>query len=191
MIRLRKKNRYKKCYSSCELLNYGLELNKKYEREISNYQAKLDLFKELYSNNEIVLSFKEHNGYDTIVTVLTEYSRHVSKFSMTFHAYIIQGNKLKKMQTLFTDVFMNENNEYRIHIVDFVGRVNEGYGSIVMSQFLEYIKSLPVKTISGWLSPVDLNRSEEHKELLFHFYTKFGFQITENNNTYNIHKILS
>ncbi len=61
-----------------------------------------------------------------------------------------------------------------IEIVDWTAYpVNHGYGSILMSMVLEHYRNAGYQTISGWLSPVD----NDHKERLYHFYRKHGFQI--------------
>lgn len=177
--------KHKSCYNDCELLQYGIELNNKYEKEIfylNNRIKIVDKIKELCSDNEKILLFKNHNDDEILVTVTTDLANKIiNRFSLTFHAYIIENYHLKKVQTLFADVDIKENNEYYVHIIDFVGEGNKGYGTIVMEQFLEYLKTMPVSLVTGWLSPVDLKCSEEHKELLLHFYSKFGFKITEDN----------
>lgn len=53
---------------------------------------------------------------------------------------------------------------------------NKGYGSLMMRELIEYAKQHGIKYIDGWLSGVDAN----HLERLYHFYHKFGFIITPN-----------
>lgn len=53
---------------------------------------------------------------------------------------------------------------------------NKGYGSSLMAKLIEFAKVNGFKGIEGWLSHVDFN----HKERLYHFYRKFGFDIISN-----------
>ena len=46
----------------------------------------------------------------------------------------------------------------------------------MMQKLISYAKENGYKTIYGHLSTVDL----DHKDRLYHFYEKFGFVITEN-----------
>lgn len=55
-------------------------------------------------------------------------------------------------------------------------RNNRGYGSVMMKELIEYSKKNEYTQINGWLSKVDYN----HKERLYHFYQKFGFEIIQN-----------
>lgn len=51
---------------------------------------------------------------------------------------------------------------------------NQGYGSLMMNELLKYARECGYTHLYGNLSEVDL----DHKERLFHFYQKFGFEIT-------------
>lgn len=79
-----------------------------------------------------------------------------------------------------------------IHIIDFTINEmwqNQGYGSIVMKQLIKFAKYMNVSYISGELSFRDFGTSDdnetkrENRERLYHFYTKFGFEIDAKNNT--------
>lgn len=52
---------------------------------------------------------------------------------------------------------------------------NKGYGSAMMQKLIEYAKENGYSRLYGNLSDVDIG----HKERLYHFYEKFGFEITE------------
>ena len=52
---------------------------------------------------------------------------------------------------------------------------NKGYGSAMMQKLIEYAKENGYSHIYGNLSDVDIG----HKDRLYHFYEKFGFEITE------------
>ena len=53
--------------------------------------------------------------------------------------------------------------------------INKGYGSQMMRELVSYAKQNGFKRIWGNLSSVDM----DHKERLYHFYEKFGFDIEE------------
>lgn len=65
---------------------------------------------------------------------------------------------------------------------------DKGYGSILLSELIEFAISKNIDYIDGWLSRSDV---EDHKDRLFRFYQKFGFSITKDcsandNRLYNI-----
>lgn len=53
---------------------------------------------------------------------------------------------------------------------------NRGYGSSMMKELIEYSRHNEFAHINGWLSKVDY----DHKDRLYHFYQKFGFEIIQN-----------
>lgn len=53
--------------------------------------------------------------------------------------------------------------------------INKGYGSQMMRELISYAEQNSFKRIWGNLSNVDM----DHKERLYHFYQKFGFDIEE------------
>lgn len=69
-----------------------------------------------------------------------------------------------------------QNQELRINDIEIFNEEhrNKGYGSELMKRVLEYSEKKKIKKIIGELSVVDY----DHKEMLFHFYKKFGFDIT-------------
>ena len=52
---------------------------------------------------------------------------------------------------------------------------NKGYGSAMMQKLIEYAKENGYSRLYGNLSVVDIG----HRDRLYHFYEKFGFEITE------------
>ncbi len=54
-------------------------------------------------------------------------------------------------------------------------KYNKDYGSAMMQKLIEYAKENGYSRIYGNLSDVDIG----HKDRLYHFYDKFGFEITE------------
>ena len=52
---------------------------------------------------------------------------------------------------------------------------NKGYGSAMMQKLVEYAKENSYSLLYGNLSDIDIG----HRDRLYHFYKKFGFEITE------------
>lgn len=57
--------------------------------------------------------------------------------------------------------------------------VNEGYGSLLLSNLIRLAKEYHAEEISGWISGVDYN----HIDRLVHFYEKHNFKVTLDENT--------
>lgn len=54
-------------------------------------------------------------------------------------------------------------------------KYNKGYGTAMMQKLIEYAQENGYSRLYGNLSDVDIG----HKDRLYHFYKKFGFEITE------------
>ena len=75
-----------------------------------------------------------------------------------------------------------------LYIIDFLTKrqcdENHGYGTKLMTAFINYAKKKNIPAIKGWLSPIDLDKSDNINRL-YHFYNKkFGFSIDENKRIY-------
>lgn len=160
----------------------------------SNYKRLVDENKESTTNTEFLSCIKQiNNKYENIVfigkhkdiniyiTQCVEFDCKGRLSAVSFYCYTVGlTGKAQKIMSLYSAVLYNEELNYidHIHIQDFIGsEINQGYGSIVMQQFLKFFKTLHVDKVTGFLSFVDLGRSPEHKQLLYHFYQKFGFEI--------------
>ena len=63
-----------------------------------------------------------------------------------------------------------------VHIEDWsCESENMGYGSTLMTHLINYLKVAECHCLTGYICPVDF----DHEDKLRHFYTKFGFQITD------------
>lgn len=168
---------------NCELLYAASVKDQKLKCALHTEQEFKKYIHKLTSNGEIVLSVLEHNNLNTVITAQPEYTYN-EVASINFYAYSHEIGGLKRKQTLYAKVWIQENHLWIIKIIDFLGEVNRGYGSLVMKAFLDYIKQFPVEKVIGWLSPVDYGQSEDYKEMLIHFYTKFGFTVTTDYNIF-------
>lgn len=176
----------KNCYLKCDRLkdsfltiqsltceNNKLQLNEKLLIALENFHE--------YHQN--ICHICKHNGEFVIITVENEFKYKGYLDKINFYAYVcnIYSKKFKRVQTLYSELrYSHDTYELpkSIYIIDFLGEMNKGYGSIVMTQFLTYIKSLnlsSIKKVTGFLSYVD----NDHWDLLIHFYQKFGFKIAD------------
>lgn len=171
---------FKRVCNNCEETKKLYERARKSETRnatlVSN-SISFSKLKDLYSHNEKILYFGEHNDEHVAIIVAWGSVNSINApMDCSFYLNTITVNGFVRKQVLLTTFRMNKANKYDIHIDDFNGVVNQGYGTLMMEQFLEYIKVFPVNEITGYLSSSDL---EERRELLHHFYKKFGFDISE------------
>lgn len=146
-------------------------------------QSRLQLKKFLEhfnSKDEEIFSILYHNKQPFVITVELLYDITYNLLrEISFYGYI--PNSLYRENTLWATVSYCKNNGHitALTLMDNIGNIrNQGYGSLMMHAFLQYAKHLHVPKITGWLSPHD-TQQENHKQLLYHFYQKFGFKISK------------
>lgn len=122
---------------------------------------------------------KTINSY-FLITVENEFNFHRVLSGLNFYGYILEPYKEHptKVMRLNTEIIYNDKLKYieGIYLEEIIGDSNKGYGSKVMKSFLEYIRPLHVKYVTGTLSMVD-EIDLENKSRRDHFYKKFGFKI--------------
>lgn len=179
LLRAFLRNHYcSKCHGMDLLINRNMELQQQNHLLLDKshiYSALLKFSK----HNESIVKIHLLNDNPVVITVQTEYNYKGFLSAINFYGYEYQQpHGFQKVQTLFAEIAYNANLPSYLYIIDFRGIMNHGYGSLVMSEFLQYVRSLnisSIKTICGFLSPVDA----DHWDMLYHFYRKFGFEITE------------
>ncbi len=68
-------------------------------------------------------------------------------------------------------------------IHDITGRIkNKGLGSLLICELIKLCEQQKAPCIKGVLGDADLMDGTEHKERLLHFYKKFGFVVSLNDN---------
>ena len=106
------------------------------------------IYRPVYDDQSYIVSYYSDYGY--------------LRFCIT---HIPDGNKSELFASL---------NEGIITINDIkCVTINSGYGTILVSELINYAKENKIKTIEGWISDVD----GDHVERLMYFYSKFGFEI--------------
>lgn len=179
LLRFFVRNHYcNKCHEIDQLVKCNMELKRQdhlLQAKAHNYSALVDFNK----YNESIVKTQLHNGDPVVVTVQNEYNYKGFISAINLYGYAYQQTRgFQKVQSLFAEIVYTANLPSSIYIIDFRGIMNCGYGSIVMSEFLKYVRSLNISSIyeiNGFLSFVDA----DHWDMLKHFYKKFGFEITE------------
>ena len=69
-------------------------------------------------------------------------------------------------------------------IMDWHSKVqNQGYGSLMMKHLINFLRASGVRYVTGSIAPTDFKNEAK----LRHFYTKFGFKITDHGQSCGLH----
>ncbi|MBQ9166920.1 MAG: GNAT family N-acetyltransferase [Oscillospiraceae bacterium] len=72
----------------------------------------------------------------------------------------------------------------RASIMDWTSKVhNQGYGSLMMKHLINFLRASGIRYVTGSIAKTDF----DHEVKLRHFYTKFGFKITDYENSRGLH----
>lgn len=136
------------------------------------------------SRSENIMHIEDTENSYFIITVENEDNLQGLLSNVNLYGYILEHYKEYPTRVMQLNADIIYNRRYNciqgIHIIDFVGESNKGYGSKIMNSLLEYIKPLNANYITGELSTVD-EVDLNNKSLRDHFYQKFGFRITGKN----------
>ncbi|MGX7203078.1 hypothetical protein BCR22_11670 [Enterococcus plantarum] len=145
---------------------------------------KIEIFNDSLTQIFKVIPYKKEQWVVT-VTKEVDWARHGQIDKMRFELFNLNNPRTPnyRYSEIWVRMIYHNNAEYleRIIIIDCTTHyehINKGYGSILMKEFLHYVKLLNRKEleITGTLSPVDEQKKENH-ERRDHFYRKFGFKI--------------
>lgn len=146
----------------------------------------LKIFDEKIDIKRNAIYFTTKNESIQLITVEPFYDYECKLKRLEFYGYFFRTGETGRItpQTMSVDVFYEDfihNNiisHYVKHfyIAAFDCIPNKGYGSIMMEQFLEYIKPIGAEYVNGIITIYD-TKDIEHKNRLFHFYRKFNFEI--------------
>lgn len=133
------------------------------------------------SRSENIMYIEDTKNSYFIITVENEYNLRGLLSSINLYGYILEQYKEYPTQVMRLNTDIIYDSSYNciqgIHIIDFVGESNKGYGSKIMNSLFDYIRPLNANYITGELSAVD-EFDLNNKYLRDHFYQKFGFEIT-------------
>lgn len=135
------------------------------------------------SNFENIIRIEKTNNSYFIITVENDYNFSGILLEINFYGYTLKEYKENPTQVmrLYSRIIYNDKLKFveSIYIDDIIGDTNKGYGSKLMTEFLNYVRPLKADHIIGMLShvdEVDLNNKDRRN----HFYEKFGFKINGN-----------
>lgn len=161
--------------------NFAIDKNREITR-LKNELHTLDMIPELTTADyEILKVFKKDNNIPIILTMKPAINEAGCMCEMHFKyfEYNSQYGRPGQVMELNVDVITADNKVSSLFIHDFTGAERKGYGSLMMNDFLDYVKKHfgTALKIRGQLSFPDLDRGMEYTEYLKHFYRKFGFEI--------------
>ena len=163
-----------------ELNEAYTELNNSYCREVRRVEAAMEhnekkygLMKRIFSllPTAEIIGLEENGNKEELIVVL-----HDNSILLFRERY--QG--ICGLPRIYFEVNTQEidglERKY-VHIIDILMEDNNiGNGTVAMKDLLKYAKKINAKWIDGGLSSVD----NDHADRRNHFYEKFGFEITEN-----------
>lgn len=148
----------------------------------------LDLLMKFNESNEQIVFLKDLSGTNYteffVVTREEEYNHLNCLKEVNFYGYTLnlKYDLAERVIQMYTETILDYNKIADKVIIDSVNIIdiitiskNQGFGSCVMNCFLQYMKSINVKKVFGYLSPVD-EYDENNKSLRNHFYEKFNFK---------------
>ena len=179
------------------------ELNSENLR-LKKYDDSFEKLKLFNNKKETIVSIIEHSSKIFVITLKNEinYDGKIKEFYLYGYTLDMSENEIinsAPIIEMWCEPKYNANLGYleSIFIIDFMAKpfyINKGYGSLIMSELIRYSKSLDVYYISGNLSSVDIGENDsdlskkKNRERVYHFYSKFGFEISDKANTKDIIK---
>ncbi len=155
----------------------------------TQYDTANELLKTLDEKIDIrrnAIYFKTKNESIQLITIEPFYDYECKLKRLELYGYFFRVQEIGRItpQTMSVDVFYGDyiyNNIISHYVKHFYIAAldcipNKGYGSIMMEQFLKYIKPFGAEYVNGIITNYDA-KDIEHKNRLFHFYRKFNFEI--------------
>lgn len=134
----------------------------------------------LNESSEQILCVREHSGSQICITLSIEFDYKHSVSQMLFKIYKldISGN-MSQICIGKSPCAINENGFVIIDIgIEELYR-DKGFGSVLLSEIINYSKYFDVAKVIGKISYMDV-KEPDAKDRLFHFYKKHGFVVDEN-----------
>ena len=179
-IKLRIQNYVCESHDNCAL-TYVLKAKEESDKKLSILQHKeegIDCLNKLISaDNQAAYINISNNSNDIIFIKISYDGIQIKDVDLIGYFGITPFERQNNRQIVNTEIRFDSNGILRCYIVDFLCFGSHGYGSVMMSVLKEYLKTIPVAYISGRLSTVDTEDSNdpEHNDRLHHFYKKHGF----------------
>lgn len=171
---------------------------------LKKYADNFEKLKLFNNKQETIVSIIEHSSKVFVITLKTElnYDGRMKKFYLYGYTLDISESDIVNSVPII-EMWCEPNYNLKLNylesifIVNFQAKnyyINKGFGSLIMNELIRYSKSLDVYYISGDLSSVDIGENDndfskkENRERLYHFYSKFGFEIYDEANSKDIIK---
>lgn len=156
-----------------------------YEKELNDLKEKyISISKALKDNKDKIFSFeKTHKNAEIIIQYYFFYL--MFKSSIDIRVWGIKNYNSCNQDLLLYAYFSDDNETVVIENITGPREVNLGYGESAIKKLIDISKEKGFKKIIGNLEYVDIN---DHKDRLFHFYNKLGFE-TQINTSGNKGKI--
>lgn len=149
---------------------------------IKSCEKSLDALSMLSQNGMEIIDLKKKNGqYYVVVTTAIDPNQYVKSIDeVEIYLFRLPHTNIRdQLARMYIDIRSSCN----IKIVDWNSRYpDQGYGSILMEAVINHFRNTGYQTILGHITPVDY----DHLDKLKHFYSKFGFKITDGKNQYDI-----
>ncbi len=143
------------------------------EKIIKMNEKFISIINSINCENEKIIGIELNNNREIVMVVISEYP---------WLAIKLRGIEYQWSAPRIMCTYKDKIENSYIHIDDFFAiREDVGNGSILLKYLIEFAKEKNVKYISGMLSSVD----KDHFDKLEHFYEKFGFKVSFNQENEN------
>ncbi|KAF5048231.1 hypothetical protein QVN85_12540 [Oscillibacter valericigenes] len=168
----RRKRSGVKCKDYCDAYSVAYAALEKLHSRCKELTPKASNFNriiELYAEQSVVLGISEINNHIAVTTLRNEGGRW-RKVSLCFLSDTASNRPICWMEVTFNE------EQQKVSIVDFQSEIeNLGYGSVLMTHLISYLKLTGYQRMVGSICPADF----DHEEKLRYFYSKFGFEIID------------
>ncbi|MEL7655107.1 MAG: GNAT family N-acetyltransferase [Bacillota bacterium] len=172
MYIFRRRRSGQKCKENCDAYKAAFSAAEKLHERCNELSIEATQFHSLLSVNDkgnIILGISSVNNHLVATTICDAWGQW-----RTVSLYLLQDRKYDRP---ICNMDVSYTSDYRkAHIEDWHCEYeNMGYGSVLMTHLINYLKVAGFFYLTGEICPVDFN----HESKLRHFYTKFGFKITD------------
>lgn len=164
--------KYKRSLSYVDILNTERNRLKQECKQLMTHHDCLDSLCQLTEENYQILAVEKNRPF-YVVVALSPINLHSWDTLRTLSLYKLPVRDCSQW-TCKMDFKLYSN--CSAYIIDWHSREeNFGYGSILMKSLIRFLRTSGCQSVSGVIMPTDF----DHEAKLRHFYTKFGFEITD------------
>ena len=150
------------------------------KRSLLEYSDRLESLRQLSADGNQILGVGSHLGLDYVVVMSPVAIDQWNENREVFLYRLPVTNRWRQVCHLS----MMYHGSCFVEIIDWnCTEPNKGYGSILMTHLLNFLRASGVRHVYGSINYTDFKNEAK----LRHFYTKFGFQITDYKMSRSIH----